>query len=254
MLLGKVGAGKTSVMNSLLRSSKENEKPVSGTEKCQREEIKIEQQNVVIVDTPGLCSAEKDGEEVVKEIKRCRSLVTPGPHVFLFVLTLDRFTKEEKKMVEIIKQTFGEDVISYTMVLFTHGKELKENGITIEEFIKDSDDLQNFVAECKDRYHVIDNTDQNLSQVNELVQKINTMVLENGGKYYKSPALVKKISLSVGGFAVAGAGLAATVSHFAGSSVGIAGGVGAGAAVGGVIGAVGIVVAEHIKAERCVIQ
>ena len=63
---------------------------------------------MVVIDTPGLCGAEKEDEEVAKEIRECVSLADPGPHVFLFVLScLDRFTEEEQGMVEIIKKTFG---------------------------------------------------------------------------------------------------------------------------------------------------
>ncbi|XP_030264456.1 GTPase IMAP family member 4-like [Sparus aurata] len=75
VLVGKVGTGKTSVMNTFLRSCEENEKPdSSGTEPCQ---VQIAGQSVVLVNTPGLCSAEQTDEEVMKEIKRCVSLAAP---------------------------------------------------------------------------------------------------------------------------------------------------------------------------------
>ncbi|XP_051244998.1 GTPase IMAP family member 9-like [Dicentrarchus labrax] len=275
VLVGKVGAGKTSVMKTLLRSSEENDKPdlesqnmfLPDTEKCQRGKVKIRGRTVVVVDTPGLCSTEKTDEEVMEEVKQCVSLAAPGPHVFLFVLScLDRFTKEDQDAVDIIKKTFGETVTCYTMALFTHGDELKNNRKTIQEFIEENNDLKNFVTYCNGGSHDIENEDQSPSQVTKLLQEINVMVQKNGGKCYTVEMLVeaekkgkgsgvwKRITLSVNGSALAGAGLGGAVSHFVGSSVGIPAGVAVGAAVGGVFGAVGIVTAEHIKAKRCVIQ
>lgn len=270
MLVGKVGAGKTSVMNTLLMSSEENEKPASewpyGTEECQREEVKIGEQTVVIVDTPGLCNAEKTNDTVMTEIKRCMTLTAPGPHVFLFVLScLEKFTKEDQDMVNFFIKSFfgengGEKVKCYTMALFTNGDELKEIGQTIKDFVESSSDLKSFVDKCNDEYHVIDNTDQSPSQGTELVQLINRMVQRNEGKYYReemlmeaekegrSAGVVKRIALSINGCALAGGGLGGAVSHFAGSSFGVLVGIAAGAAAGGVLGCVGIVAVEHIKA------
>ncbi|XP_076608308.1 GTPase IMAP family member 8-like [Chaetodon auriga] len=267
VLVGKVGAGKTSVMNTLLTSSGDNEKPAPErprrTEQCQKEEATIGGQKVVIVDTPGLCHAEKTDEEVMKEIKTCKSLAFPGPHVFLFVLSCkEKFTKEEQDMVEFfIQNIFGvnsENVAHHTMVLFTSGDKLKDNGQTIQEFIGENSDLKSFIYKCKDDLHVIDNTDRSSSQVKELLEKINSKVKNNRGNYYRTESLeivekdasssgiVKKIALSINGCALVGAGVGGGVSQVVG--IGIVGGIAAGAAVGGVVGCVGIVVAEHIKA------
>ena len=251
-------------MNTFLRSCEENENPdSSGTEPCQ---VQIAGRTVVLVDTPGLCSAEQTGE-VMEEIKRCVSLAAPGPHVFLFVLScLDRFTEEEQDVVKMIKATFGEHVKDYTMVLFTCGDELKKKGKAIEDFINDSRALRGFVNECDGRYHVVDNRDQDPSQVTELLQKISVMVQTNGGKCYsaeisheaekegKTLGVRKRIALSVNGSALVGAALGGVVSHFVGSSVGVPAGAAAGGAVGGVLGGVGIVTAEHIRAKTCMTQ
>ncbi|MGL4740718.1 MAG: GTPase [Sarcina sp.] len=262
MLVGKVKVGKTAVMNTFLRSSEENKKTdpecqrgfLPGTEKCKKEEVKIGGRNVVIVDTPGLCNADKEDEEVVEELKKRVSLA--GPYVILFVLScLDKFHDAEKGIFQIIKNTFGENVVNRTMVLFTHGDEMKNT--TIEKFVEENSDLKNTVNECNGGCHVIDNTDQNLSQVTELLKKIDTMVQKNGGKPEnegKRSGVRRKIALAVNGSALAGAGLGAAVSHFAGSIIGIPAGLAAGAAVGGALGGVGIVTAEHLKAKRCVMQ
>lgn len=259
MLIGKVGAGKTSVL-STLRSSGGYEKPApldrTRTVKCQREDVNIGDKNLVVVDTPGLCNPEKSNKEVLKEIKQGLKHAAPGPHVFLLVLDLAPFTTEEQEMVETIKETFGENVLKYTMVLFTRGDQLEEDQTTLQEFIKG--DLKIFVDKCSGGCHVINNRNQSGSEVTELLQKIKDMVQKNEPKHYTAEMVgnigrKKIVALSVNGSAVVGAGVGGAVSHFAGGTIGIPVGVAVGAAVGGILGGVGIVTAAHIR-KKCVMQ
>lgn len=273
VLIGRVEAGKTAVMNTILRCSDENEKDASqtriacssGTETSQKEEVRIAKQKIVIVDTPGLCHADKSDEEVIVEIKKGVSLADPGPHVFLFVLDLEVFTQECQDMVEMIWKTFGENAGVYTMALFTHGNELNERGQTIEAFTHQSTELKDFLSKCQGGSYAIDNNDQNPSHATELLQRINDMVNNNEGKHYiyteemkeageRESRIRGKIARSVNGAALAGAGVGGVTTYFAGSTIGVPVGVAAGAAVGGVMGGVGIVAWQYIKPEKCVIQ
>ncbi len=79
----------------------------------------------------GLFDTELTNEEIQREITNCISMVLPGPHVFLLLIPLGRFTPEEAKSVKIIQKTFGENSLMYTMVLFTRGDGLKNK--TIEQ-------------------------------------------------------------------------------------------------------------------------
>ncbi|XP_055366823.1 GTPase IMAP family member 9-like [Betta splendens] len=261
VLIGKVGAGKTAVMNSILRCSQKNEETTSNTKMCQN--VCINGQNVVIVDTPGLCDAEKTDDEVIDEIRKALPLAHPGPHVFLIVLDLQRFTQECQEMVETIWKSFGEDAAQFAVALFTHGDELKKRGKPIKKFIGESTELNNFVSKCKGGFYAVDNNNQDPAEVTKLLQFINNVVNKNGGKAYtqemqqmaiRNSGIRRKIALSVSGSAMAGAGVGGVATYFSGSTIGVPIGAAAGGAVGGVMGAVGIVAAQHIKANNCVIQ
>ncbi|KAI2668915.1 GTPase IMAP family member 9 [Labeo rohita] len=105
----------------------------------------------------------------------------PGPHVFLLVIRLDdRFTNEEKKTVQWIQENFGEDAAHYTIILFTRGDQLETS---IEDFLNKNKQINELVEQCKGRYHVFDK-DKNRAQVTELLEKIDRMVMENGGQHY----------------------------------------------------------------------
>ncbi|RXN23609.1 GTPase IMAP family member 8-like protein [Labeo rohita] len=121
-------------------------------------------------------------EQLKKEIVKCVEMSAPGPHVFLLVIRLDvRFTEEEKNTVKWVQENFGEDAAYYTIILFTRGDQLD---ISIEEFLTKNEQINELVKQCKGGYHVFDNKDKNRAQVTKLLEKIDIMVMENGGQHY----------------------------------------------------------------------
>ncbi len=136
---------------------------------------------------PGLFDTSLTTEEVINRIKLCIPLSAPGPHAFLVVIQLGRFTDEEAKAVRIIQAVFGEESSNYIMALFTHGDRLE--GKNIHTFVRDNPKLLSFIKTCSGRYHVFNNKEQNPEQVVQLLDQIDKMVTGNGGQYYSSEML-----------------------------------------------------------------
>ncbi|RXM95893.1 GTPase IMAP family member 4, partial [Acipenser ruthenus] len=154
--------------------------------KCSKEEAGIGGHHVTGVDTPCIFGTWFDMEKVQREIVQCIFLTKPGPHAFLLIIQLGRFTKEDNDAVEMIKKLFGYSAAKYTMVLFTHGDLLKKQKITIETFLDTAhQNLQNLISYYGNRYHVFDSSIRDdHTQVKELLKKINQMVEANGGSNY----------------------------------------------------------------------
>lgn len=169
MLLGRRGAGKTTLANRLLGGA------VFSTEEtriCSQGEGENAGKKLIVVDTPGWenLPAQRTSEQIKQEIIRSSTLCLPGPHALLLVLPIsihgDPLSADEIKSASHHVELLSTRAWRHTIVLFVCQDEVNKS--VIDSHVQGAKGL---IDKCDGRHFILHRD----SQVTALLQKIEDM-------------------------------------------------------------------------------
>lgn len=192
--MGLSGSGKTSALNLILERAgnqyslnESQHEPPQPTLSCERKEVFAAGRKLILVDTPELW--DEDDVENLELVKDCLALSLPGPHVFLLVLQVGRFTLGESEMLGMLQRIFGRDFAEHAVVLFVRFDGNQHRPQRINSYVAGAHaTLQGLIQKCGSRYYELNvaNSQNALSypQVKDLLSGISKLVASHGGRSY----------------------------------------------------------------------
>ncbi|KAI3512962.1 hypothetical protein L1887_20285 [Cichorium endivia] len=132
-----------------------------------------------------------------RKIVSCIHKARDGIDAFLVVLSAcSRFAEDEKAAINSLLTLFGRKVYDYMIIVFTGGDALEGDNVSLEEFLRESPKaLQETLWLCGNRCVLFDNKTKDptkrSSQVQELLNLVNMVSKNNGGKPYTNEIFTK---------------------------------------------------------------
>ncbi|XP_050404315.1 uncharacterized protein LOC126820420 isoform X3 [Patella vulgata] len=202
VIIGKTGSGKSSLANILLGKKGRFKCGAFGssvTTTTEADEGYCKDSAVKVVDTPGFFDTDVNEDDNNREIIRCLMLSEPGPHAFIYVISIaSRFTQEDAETFERVKVILGDSVTNYMVIVFTNKDRLDEEGITKEDYIKKAPSgLKRILKEIRKKPIFINsksvNIESELDSLSTFIKGVNIDSYYTDVKYRSGIEILKRL-------------------------------------------------------------
>lgn len=192
VLIGKSRSGKSATVNTIIGRGQNHSRRRFFTSDCVKKRAVRFDQNISIVDTPGIYKSDTPytNAKIQKEILNSICNASPGPHAIVLVFSNTSYTDDEHNVIPYFKKLFGDDIYKFLIILFSKKDYFDSNKMSLEDHIKSLPlNLQADIGKCEGRVIAFNNTlkgEEGDEQVKELLSMIINNVEYNNGEYYNS--------------------------------------------------------------------
>lgn len=198
ILLGRTGSGISASGNSILKDAffRSETSGSSVTKECCIGTTTRPGTFVRVVDTPGFFGNILTKDEIRHEIVNCLTLISPGPHIILYILRIGRFTDEDVQGVRSFLEIFGGNPLQHTILLFTGVDDLECDQSNREDYLKNAPIcLRALVKDCNFNCVFFNNRLSKCedNQVTELFTIVEEILKKNQHQSYNTNQMLERI-------------------------------------------------------------
>ncbi|XP_073721153.1 interferon-induced very large GTPase 1-like [Misgurnus anguillicaudatus] len=133
---------------------------------------RVRGKDMMIINCPHLLQLNLSYRQIIQTVRGCVDLSHPGPHVILIIFKHDDCSREDQERLEMILNSFSDDVYEHTLVLTTHDSHT-------EEQTEVNDNIQKIIKKCFSRHYRLEGN----STSDDLKETFKVIVQSNDGHY-----------------------------------------------------------------------
>nr|XP_046271826.1 GTPase IMAP family member 4 [Scatophagus argus] len=189
MVVGSSGPSQFLLTNALL-GREVFPKDVTSISDSRKNIGELAGRRVTVINGPNIYDKDISQAKRKMELRRSKCLCIPGPHAFLVAFDMEKISLNDMRAPKLMRERFGRHCLRYCMVLLAYEGSVEVAALE-NRVLKTDWHLRELIEKYGGRFHVFSKNWRDRSWDQELLQKIERMVVSLGGGCFSSRTFQK---------------------------------------------------------------